>query len=74
MPDAHSDFPEAVHVEGRNPDGMVLSYNGANPALKNGEARFSVALALNDQPGKWQVTVREPYTHQTSSATFTVVR
>jgi Beta-galactosidase trimerisation domain/Beta-galactosidase len=74
MPGGHGDFPEAVHVDVRNPDGKILSYYGTNLALKSGEARFSVALALNDQPGNWQVTVREPYTHQTSSATFTVVR
>jgi Beta-galactosidase trimerisation domain/Beta-galactosidase len=74
MPDGHSDFPEAVHVDVRNPDGKVLSYYGRNFALKDGEAQFSVALALSDQPGKWQVTVREPYTHQTCSTTFTVVR
>ena len=74
MPEGHKDFPEAVHVEVRNADGRFLSYYGANLALKDGEARFSIALALNDQPGKWQVIVREPYTHQKSSETFTVVR
>jgi hypothetical protein len=73
-PGGQADFSEAVHVEVRNPDGKVLSYYGRNLPLKNGEAQFSVALALDDQPGQWQVTVREPYTHQTCSTTFTVVR
>lgn len=74
VPGGQNDFPEAVHVDVRNPDGKVLPYYGTNVALKNGEARDSIALALNDQPGKWQVTVREPYTHQTCSFAFTVVR
>jgi Beta-galactosidase trimerisation domain/Beta-galactosidase len=74
MPDGHSDFPEAIHVDVRSPEGKVLSYYGRNLPLENGEAQFSVALALSDQPGQWQVTVREPYTHQTCSTTFTVVR
>lgn len=73
MPYGQRNFPEAVHVEVRNPKGKVLSYYSRNLALNNGQALFSVALALNDQPGKWQVTVSEPYTNQTCSATFTVV-
>ncbi|HET9179048.1 MAG TPA: beta-galactosidase trimerization domain-containing protein [Terriglobia bacterium] len=73
MPGGQSDFPEAVHVDVRNPDGKVLSYYGRNLSLEDGEARFSVALALDDRPGEWQVTVRGPYAHQTSSASFQVV-
>ena len=74
MPGGQSDFPEAVHVDVRSPDGRIVSYYGGNLSLKRGEARFSVALALDDQPGEWQVTVRGPYDHQTSSASFQVVR
>ncbi len=74
MPGGQNDFPEAIHVDVRNPSGKVLPYYGTNLSLTDGHARFSIALALNDQPGKWQVTVREPYTHQTCFTTFTVVR
>jgi hypothetical protein len=74
MPGGQSDFPEAVHVEVSSPDGKIVSWYGRNLSLMGGETRFSVALALNDQPGEWQVTVRGPYTHQTATATFQVVR
>ena len=74
MPNGQSHFPDAVHVEVRNPAEKVLSYYGKNLPLQDGVARFSVAVALNDQPGEWRVTVREPYTHQTCSTTFQVVR
>lgn len=74
MPDGHSNFPDAVHVDVRNPAGKVVFYHGRNLQLKNGLAKLSIALALNDQPGQWQVTLREPYTHQACSATFRVVR
>ncbi|HUX10710.1 MAG TPA: hypothetical protein VMW51_08695, partial [Terriglobia bacterium] len=74
MPQGQSDFPEAVHLEVRDPAGKILSYYGGNLPLQDGAARFSIALALNDQPGQWQVTAQEPYTHQTSSAIFFVAR
>ena len=63
-----------VHIEVRNPAGKVLDYYGANLAVLNGVAEFSVPLALNDQAGAWRVTAREPFTHQTAAATFLVVR
>jgi hypothetical protein len=63
-----------VHIEVRNPAGKVLDYYGANLAVVNGAAEFSVPLALNDQAGLWRVTAREPFTHQTASATFVVAR
>ena len=64
----------AVHIEVRNPAGKVLDYYGANLAVVNGVVEFSVPLALNDQAGAWRVTAREPFTHQTASATFVVAR
>ena len=64
----------AVHVEVRNPAGNTLDYYGANLALANGAAEFSLPLALDDVPGPWRVTVREPFAHQTASKTFTVMR
>jgi Beta-galactosidase trimerisation domain/Beta-galactosidase len=74
MPNGFSNIPEAVHVDVRNPDGKIVSYYGKNLLLKDGLARFSVALALNDEPGQWQVIVREPYSHQSAEANFTVTR
>lgn len=74
MPNGRSHFPDAVHVDVRNPAGKVLSYYSRDLPLQDGVARFSVGLALNDQPGEWRVTVREPYTHQICSTTFQVVR
>jgi hypothetical protein len=64
----------AFHVEVRNPAGKTLDYYGANLALADGAAEFSLPLALDDVPGPWRITVREPFTHQTASKTFTVTR
>jgi hypothetical protein len=64
----------AVHVEVRNPAGKTLDYYTANLPLVNSAAEFSIPLALDDVPGPWRVTVREPYAHQSASATFTVTR
>jgi hypothetical protein len=74
-----SEVPEpvlesAVHVEVRNPAGKTLDHYTANLALVNGAAEFSIPLALDDLPGTWRVTVREPYAHQSASATFTVAK
>ncbi|MGH9450099.1 MAG: hypothetical protein ACRD11_06100, partial [Terriglobia bacterium] len=66
-------FPDAVHVEVRDPGGKLIGYYGKNLPLINDTAYFSVETALNDQPGLWRVTVREPYTHQTTGATFSLV-
>jgi hypothetical protein len=74
MPYGHKNFPEAIHVEVRNPEGKILNYYGRNLQLKEGTARFSVPLALNDAAGDWTVTVREPYTHETGTANFTVIK
>jgi hypothetical protein len=74
MPYGHRNFPEAVHVEVRNPEGKILNYYDKNLQLKEGIARFSVPLALNDVTGDWTVTVREAYTHETSTANFTVIK
>ena len=64
----------AVHLEVRNPGGKILDYYGANLLLTNGSAEFAVPLALNDRPGMWRVTAREPFTHQTTSTTFVVLQ
>ena len=74
MPYGHRNFPEAVHVEVRNPEGKILDYYDENLQLEEGTARFSVPLALNDVAGDWTATVREPYTHETSTASFTVIK
>ncbi|HEX5412969.1 MAG TPA: beta-galactosidase trimerization domain-containing protein [Terriglobia bacterium] len=74
MLDGQSGFPEAVHVDVRNPAGKIVSYYGTNLPIEDSEGRFGVALALDDQPGEWQVTVRGAYTHQTATSTFQVVR
>ena len=51
-----------------------MDYYGANRALANGTADFTIPLAFNDVPGTWRVTAREPYTHQTASAAFILSR
>ncbi|MBZ5544563.1 MAG: beta-galactosidase trimerization domain-containing protein, partial [Acidobacteriia bacterium] len=66
--------PAAIHIEVRNPAGRVVDYYGANRALANGTADFTIPLAFNDVPGTWRVTAREPYTHQTASAAFILSR
>jgi hypothetical protein len=66
--------PSAAHVEVRNPQGNVLDHYTANLPLVDGQAEFSVPLALSDHPGRWRVTVREPYTHATATMNFVVTR
>jgi uncharacterized protein YfaS (alpha-2-macroglobulin family) len=62
----------AAHVEVVNPAGKIVDYYGADVPISNGSAEFAVPLALDDLPGIWRVTVREPFTHQTASTTFVV--
>jgi hypothetical protein len=64
----------AAHVEVRNPAGVIVDYYGAEVPISNGAAEFAVPLALDDSPGVWRVTAREPFTHQTASAIFLVTR
>ena len=66
--------PASIHAEVRNPAGKVVDYYGANLVLVNGAGDFTIPLALNDVPGAWRVTAREPYSHQTASAVFVVTR
>jgi hypothetical protein len=60
----------AAHLEVRNPKGELLDYYGGNILLRGGAAEFAVSLALDDPPGVWRVTAREPFAHQTANATF----
>jgi hypothetical protein len=60
----------AAHVEIHSPEGKVVDYYGGNVLLRDGTAEFTVPLALDDPPGIWRVTAREPFAHQTASATF----
>ena len=62
----------AAHVEVRDPRGQIVDYYGANLPLTTAPVDFRVALALNDLPGRWTVTVREPYARQTAAAAFRV--
>ncbi len=64
----------AVHVEVRDPSGKVVDYYGGTLPLSNGSAEFAVPLALNDRPGVWRVTAREPFTHQSAGVKFEVTR
>jgi len=60
----------AAHLEVQSPKGKVVDYYGGNLLLTSGAAEFAVPLALDDTPGVWRVTAREPFAHQTASATF----
>jgi hypothetical protein len=62
----------AVHVEVQDPSGKILDYYGGDYSLSGGQAEFSIPLALNDLPGRWQVTACEPFSHQTAQASFEV--
>jgi hypothetical protein len=64
----------AAHLEVRNPAGRAMDYYSGDLALSQGTAEFSIPLALNDLPGVWRVTAREPFAHQTASTTFVVTR
>jgi len=65
-------FDGAVHIEVRGPSGKVLDYYGGDYALSEGQAEFSIPLALDDLPGRWQVSVREPFSHKTAQTSFQV--
>lgn len=64
----------AAHVEVINPAGKVVDYYGADVPISNGVAEFAIPLALDDMPGTWRVTAREPFTHQSAATTFVVTR
>ncbi len=64
---------DAVYVEVRNPSGKILDYYGAT-VLVAGEAQVHIPTALNDEPGRWSVTVREPFTHAIATASFRLIR
>jgi len=66
--------PSAVHIEVRDPRGMLVDYYQGNLPLTDGQAEFAVPLALNDLVGTWRVTAREPYTHAMASLPFIVTR
>jgi hypothetical protein len=63
-----------VDVQVRNAAGKILDYYRTDLLLKRGAGVFSLPLALNDAPGRWQLIVREPFTRRMASATFTVDR
>src|SRR5262249_14036105 len=70
--DGASIIDSAVHVEVQGPSGRVLDYYGGDYSRSGGQAEFSIPLALNDPPGRWQVTAREPFSHQTAQIDFRV--
>ena len=45
---------------------------GETSSLPGGHAEFLIPLALDDPPGLWQVSAREPFSHQTAQTTFEV--
>lgn len=67
-------FACPVDVQVHNAAGKILDYYRADLLLKRGAGVFSLPLALNDAPGRSQLIVREPFTHRTTGATFTVER
>lgn len=64
----------AAHIEVRNPMGEVVEDYGGDVALTSQGVEFPIPLALDDRPGVWRVTVREPFSHQTAAMTFVVTR
>jgi hypothetical protein len=63
-----------MHVEVRNPQGKTIEYYGTSLAIGSEPVQFSVPLALSDPVGRWRVTVREPFAHQTAAADFVVAQ
>ncbi|HEV2424227.1 MAG TPA: beta-galactosidase trimerization domain-containing protein [Terriglobia bacterium] len=63
----------AAHIEVRNPKGGLVDYYGTNLPLTITPLEFSVPLALNDLPGRWTVSIREPFAHQGAATHFVVV-
>ena len=66
-------FDSAVHIEVHNPSGNVVDYYGGDYALSGGRAEFSIPLALDDAPGRWQVDACEPFSRQTARTSFELV-
>ncbi|MCE5271154.1 beta-galactosidase [bacterium] len=42
-----------------DPSGAAVDYYGKNLSAQNGQASFSLPLALSDTPGRWRVRVRD---------------
>jgi hypothetical protein len=51
---------------------LILDYYGGDYSLPGGQSEFAIPLSLNDLPGRWQVTAREPFSHQTAQIDFQV--
>jgi hypothetical protein len=61
-----------VHLEARRPDGQTAMYLSQCAETKEGKARLSVPLALNEPAGDWQLRVTDAATRVSASVRMNV--
>lgn len=61
-----------LHVELISPKGEILPHYSENTLAANGKTSGYIALALNDEPGKWKMRVRDVATGITTEKTFRI--
>jgi len=59
-----------VHLSLISPEGKTVDYYEDNLVVKGGKIKGSVPLALNEEPGKWEVRVRDVATGISIEKTF----
>jgi hypothetical protein len=59
-----------AHVEVTDPTGLRHALYCGNVELKDGKGEFVIPFALNDQAGRWRITVREALTGLTKEHTI----
>ena len=61
-PDAH-----VVHVTVTRPNGMKHRHYSRNVVVRDGEARFTIPLAINDATGAWHIQARDVASGETTT-------
>ena len=70
VPDAQG--MHALKFRATAPDGKEASWFSRSLIVKDGKARTSLAIALNEQIGQWKVTATDLYTKEIAKALFIV--
>jgi len=66
--------PGVFRVEVIGPDGQPRPHYGLNLTTRDGRAKGSLGMALNDAPGKWTIKVTDYVTRVSGTATFDLAK
>ncbi len=61
-----------IHIEVIDPSGKPVEYYSGNLLAPAGRSSKTIPIAMNDQPGKWQVRARDLMTGDSKTASFEV--